>query len=110
MHRDVKPGNVMIDHKHQKVRVTILLPSGLGSLIPKLLNYQLRVIDWGLAEFYHPGTPYHIRVGSRYYKAPELLVGYKQYDYSLDLWSTGCMLASMVREAFAYRLNASNIT
>jgi serine/threonine protein kinase len=36
MHRDVKPGNVMIDHKHQKVRVTILLPSGLGSLIPKL--------------------------------------------------------------------------
>ena len=57
---------------------------------------QLRLIDWGLAEFYHPGTDYHIRVGSRYYKAPELLVGYKQYDYSLDMWSVGCMLASMV--------------
>jgi casein kinase II subunit alpha len=57
---------------------------------------QLRLIDWGLAEFYHPGTEYHIRVGSRYYKAPELLVGYKLYDYSLDLWSVGCMLASMI--------------
>jgi len=62
---------------------------------------QLRLIDWGLAEFYHPGTDYHIRVGSRYYKGPELLVGYKRYDYSLDMWSVGCMLASMVRAAVA---------
>jgi len=52
-----------------------------------------------LAEFYHPGTDYHIRVGSRYYKGPELLVGYKRYDYSLDMWSVGCMLASLVRAA-----------
>jgi len=52
-----------------------------------------------LAEFYHPGTEYHIRVGSRYYKGPELLVGYKRYDYSLDMWSIGCMLASLVRGA-----------
>jgi len=74
IHRDVKPGNVMIDHHNRK----------------------LRLIDWGLAEFYHPGTDYHIRVGSRYYKAPELLVGYKLYDYSLDMWSVGCMLASMI--------------
>jgi len=57
---------------------------------------KLRLIDWGLAEFYHPGTDYHIRVGSRYYKPPELLVGYKRYDYSLDAWSVGCMLASMM--------------
>jgi casein kinase II subunit alpha len=33
MHRDVKPHNVMIDHDKR----------------------QLRLIDWGLAEFYHPG-------------------------------------------------------
>lgn len=80
MHRDVKPGNVMIDHRRRK----------------------LRLIDWGLAEFYHPGVAYHIRVGSRYYKAPELLVGYKMYDYSLDIWSVGCMFASMLfkREHF----------
>ncbi|KAJ7224846.1 hypothetical protein B0H12DRAFT_1240800 [Mycena haematopus] len=39
---------------------------------------QLRLIDWGLAELYHPGTEYH------------------QYDYSLDLWSTGCILVAMI--------------
>lgn len=74
MHRDVKPHNVMIDH-------------------PKK---QLRLIDWGLAEFYHAGTDYNVRVASRYFKGPELLVDYQRYDYSLDLWSYGAMLASMI--------------
>ena len=64
---------------------------------PLIIAMQLRLIDWGLAEFYHPGTELHIRVASRYYKGPELLVGYKHYDYSLDIWSVGCILAAMVR-------------
>ncbi|XP_018321298.1 casein kinase II subunit alpha isoform X2 [Agrilus planipennis] len=74
MHRDVKPHNVMIDHEKRK----------------------LRLIDWGLAEFYHPGQEYNVRVASRYFKGPELLVDYQMYDYSLDMWSLGCMLASMI--------------
>ena len=75
MHRDVKPHNIMIDHSKK----------------------QLRLIDWGLAEFYHPGMEYNARVASRYFKGPELLVDFLQYDYSLDLWSLGCMFAGMVR-------------
>eukprot|EP01028_Stygiella_incarcerata_P005488 TRINITY_DN2311_c0_g1_i1.p1 TRINITY_DN2311_c0_g1~~TRINITY_DN2311_c0_g1_i1.p1 ORF type:complete len:326 (+),score=70.64 TRINITY_DN2311_c0_g1_i1:227-1204(+) len=74
MHRDVKPHNVMIDHKHRK----------------------LRLIDWGLAEFYHPGQEYNVRVASRYFKGPELLVDLRDYDYSLDMWSLGCMFAGMI--------------
>lgn len=74
MHRDVKPHNVMIDPKRR----------------------ILRLIDWGLAEFYHPGVPYNVRVASRYYKGPELLVDFQEYDYSLDMWSVGCMLAGMI--------------
>lgn len=74
MHRDVKPHNVMIDHEKR----------------------QLRLIDWGLAEFYHPMREYNVRVASRYYKGPELLVDFQEYDYSLDMWSMGCMLASMI--------------
>ncbi|XP_055986214.1 casein kinase II subunit alpha-like [Sorex fumeus] len=74
MHRDLKPHNVMIDHENRK----------------------LRLIDWGLADFYHPGTEYNVRVASRYFKSPELIVEYEMYDYSLDLWSLGCMLASMI--------------
>jgi hypothetical protein len=41
------------------------------------------LIDWGLAEFYHPGTEYNVRVASRYFKGPELLVDFQEYDYSL---------------------------
>merc|ERR1719197_32689 len=74
MHRDVKPHNVMIDHKKRK----------------------LRLIDWGLAEFYHQDQEYNVRVASRYFKGPELLVDLQDYDYSLDLWSFGCMFAGMI--------------
>ncbi|KAG5401355.1 hypothetical protein IGI04_015962 [Brassica rapa subsp. trilocularis] len=82
MHRDVKPHNVMIDHEQRK----------------------LRLIDWGLAEFYHPGKEYNVRVASRYFKGPELLVDLMDYDYSLDLWSLGCMFAGMIfrKEPFFY--------
>ena len=63
---------------------------------------QLRLIDWGLAEFYHAGTEYNVRVASRYFKGPELLVDFQEYDYSLDMWSLGAMFASMIfrREPF----------
>lgn len=57
---------------------------------------QLRLIDWGLAEFYHPQTEYNVRVASRYFKGPELLVDFQEYDYSLDMWSLGAMFASMI--------------
>ncbi|GAM28355.1 hypothetical protein SAMD00019534_115310 [Acytostelium subglobosum LB1] len=74
MHRDVKPSNVMIDHQKRK----------------------LFLIDWGLAEFYHPNQDYNVRVASRPYKGPELLVDMEDYDYSLDMWSLGCMFAGML--------------
>jgi casein kinase II subunit alpha len=48
MHRDVKPHNVMIDHEQRK----------------------LRLIDWGLAEFYHPSKEYNVRVASRLFLSP----------------------------------------
>ncbi|CAI9752902.1 unnamed protein product [Fraxinus pennsylvanica] len=65
---------------------------------------KLRLIDWGLAEFYHPGKEYNVRVASRYFKGPELLVDLQDYDYSLDLWSLGCMFAGMIfrKEPFFY--------
>lgn len=74
MHRDVKPQNIIVNPT-KKI---------------------LKLIDWGLAEFYHVGQDYNVRVASRYFKGPELLVDYNYYDYSLDTWSTGAMFASMV--------------
>ena len=37
-----------------------------------------------------------MRVASRYFKGPELLVDFREYDYSLDLWSLGCVIAAIV--------------
>ena len=74
MHRDVKPHNVMIDHRQKK----------------------LRLIDWGLAEFYHAEHEYNVRVASRYFKGPELLVNHRLYGYQLDMWSLGCMFAGII--------------
>eukprot|EP00347_Sterkiella_histriomuscorum_P012132 403369773 len=56
----------------------------------------LRVIDWGLAEFYIPNQKYNVRVASRYYKGPELLVDDQKYHYSLDIWSAGCTFAEII--------------
>lgn len=56
----------------------------------------LRIIDWGLAEYYIPEKPYNVRVASRYYKGPELLVDDVYYNYSLDIWSLGCTMCNMI--------------
>jgi len=74
MHRDVKPQNIIVNHE---TRV-------------------LKLIDWGLAEFYHVNKDYNVRVASRYFKGPELLVDDVYYNYSLDIWSTGAMFAGIV--------------
>lgn len=50
MHRDVKLANIIVSQQN------------------------LTLIDWGLSEFYHPKKRYNTKVGTRYYKAPELLV------------------------------------
>lgn len=42
------------------------------------------------------GREYNVRVASRYFKGPELLVDLQDYDYGLDMWSLGCMFAGMI--------------
>lgn len=57
---------------------------------------EIKLIDWGLSEYYIINKPYHTRVSSRPYKSPELLVGNEYYNFSMDIWSVGCMLAAMI--------------
>lgn len=72
MHRDVKLANIIINEE------------------------TLTLIDWGLGDFYHPKKRYPTKVGTRHYKAPELLVNYQYYDYSVDMWAFGCTFASLI--------------
>jgi casein kinase II subunit alpha len=74
MHRDIKPFNVLIN------------PS----------SKQLKIIDFGLSEYYFPSKENNTKVASLYYKAPELSFGNSQYDYRIDTWAAGMILAGMV--------------
>jgi len=37
-----------------------------------------------------------LHVGSRWYRAPEISLVEKQYDFSVDLWSMGCILHELL--------------
>ncbi|EFC47757.1 predicted protein [Naegleria gruberi] len=74
IHRNIKPKSVLIDQKNKK----------------------LTLISWGLAEFYHDGRELNTRLSTRYFKAPELLLNVKNYDYSIDMWNLGCVFAKLI--------------
>ena len=86
MHRDVKPMNIIVDTNMK----------------------TLKLIDWGLSEFYIYEKEYNTRVSSRPYKSPELLLNYQLYDFSMDIWSLGCMLAAMLFKKDHFFLGRDN--
>ena len=80
MHRDIKNRNLVIHRR----------------------SSSLRIIDLGLSEIYQPGKQYNLFVCSKFYKAPELLLKYVYYDFAVDIWSAGCVFASLlfIKEPF----------
>ena len=78
LHRDLKPRNILIS---TKCDVTIC-DFGLARLI--LENQEAKEVD--------SMTDY---VATRWYRAPELLLGNEKYDEKIDVWSIGCILAEM---------------
>lgn len=52
-----------------------------------LLSPQLTRLD-------SPATYY-----TRWYRAPELLYGARQYDLSVDMWAVGCVMAEMINNS-----------
>jgi len=39
---------------------------------------------------------YTLDIGSRWYKAPEIIFGNREYDQGIDVWSIGCILAELL--------------
>jgi len=37
-----------------------------------------------------------VHVGSRWYRAPEINLVEKQYDYASDMWSLGCIIYELI--------------
>lgn len=77
LHRDLKPSNLLLN-----------------------ANCDLKICDFGLARSAasqedNAGfmTEY---VATRWYRAPEIMLTFKEYTKAIDVWSVGCILAEML--------------
>lgn len=73
LHRDLKPQNLLINNKA-----------------------QLKIGDFGLARaFGIPVNTFSNEVVTLWYRAPDVLLGSRSYNTSIDIWSAGCIMAEM---------------
>ena len=73
LHRDLKPQNLLVDREG-----------------------NLKLADFGLARaFGVPLRTYTHEVVTLWYRAPEILLGGRQYSTGVDMWSVGCIFAEM---------------
>ncbi|RWS05818.1 mitogen-activated protein kinase-like protein [Dinothrombium tinctorium] len=71
IHRDLKPNNITINEK-----------------------CDLKIIDFGIAR--HIGCEMTGYVATRWYRAPEVMLEWRDYNQSMDLWAVGCIMAEMI--------------
>jgi serine/threonine protein kinase len=73
LHRDLKPQNLLINNKG-----------------------QLKLADFGLARaFGIPVNTFSNEVVTLWYRAPDVLLGSRTYNTSIDIWSAGCIMAEL---------------
>ncbi|KAJ9067411.1 negative regulator of the PHO system [Entomophthora muscae] len=73
LHRDLKPQNLLIDAHH-----------------------NLKLGDFGLARaFGIPVASFSNEVVTLWYRAPDVLLGARNYSTAIDLWSVGCIMAEL---------------
>ena len=73
VHRDLKPENLLL---------------GKGNI--------LKIIDFGLSNFFNGKNLLSTPCGSPCYASPEMVSGQRYNGYMIDVWSTGIILFDMV--------------
>ncbi|XP_047122579.1 mitogen-activated protein kinase 14 isoform X1 [Hydra vulgaris] len=71
IHRDLKPGNVAVNE-----------------------NCELKILDFGLARMSDDSMTGY--VATRWYRAPEIMLNWMQYNSQVDIWSVGCIMAELI--------------
>jgi len=75
IHRDLKPSNLLLNG-----------------------NCDLKICDFGLARGMKDEEDFELTeyVVTRWYRAPEVMCSCQEYDYKIDVWSVGCIMAELL--------------
>lgn len=91
-HRDIKPQNLLINPSNSALYLcdfgsakTLLTPSNSQNLTPS--KQKTRNIK---------GESNIAYISSRWYRAPELIFGSTNYNFKIDVWSAGCVVAELL--------------
>lgn len=73
IHRDIKPENLLVNTK----------------------TNVLKLCDFGFARNLGEGVNLTDYVATRWYRAPELLLGCTSYGFGVDMWAIGCIMGEI---------------
>jgi serine/threonine protein kinase len=92
-HRDLKPENILLKVPGNDTNLT----NPVRFYEVDQTTLEVKICDLGTAKVLDKEKNYNSPyVASRYYRAPELILGWQKYDESIDVWATGCILFELI--------------
>jgi len=82
LHRDIKPSNLLLNSECQ-IKVADF---GLARSVTRIMEVGTEDTGPILTDY----------VATRWYRAPEILLGSTRYTFGVDIWSCGCILGEML--------------
>eukprot|EP00448_Togula_jolla_P014322 CAMPEP_0170586704 /NCGR_PEP_ID=MMETSP0224-20130122/9886_1 /TAXON_ID=285029 /ORGANISM="Togula jolla, Strain CCCM 725" /LENGTH=369 /DNA_ID=CAMNT_0010910267 /DNA_START=17 /DNA_END=1123 /DNA_ORIENTATION=- len=94
VHRDLKPSNILIDTRCHIQMADFGLARSVAVEGTDTASGAVECQDAGDHQVASTMTDY---VATRWYRAPEILLGSSRYTRGVDMWSLGCILGEMIQ-------------